>query len=82
MSMHSSTDNFLLHLAGYWEHSSNKCNDMFCCGSDELCEKTMKGETRFLQPGGTSGKEPPCQYRRRQRLGFDSWVGKIPWRRK
>ena len=30
-------------------------------------------------PGGTSGKEPPCQ---RKRQGFDSWVGKIPWRRK
>ena len=25
------------------------------------------------------GKEPACQYRR---FGFDSWVGKIPWRSK
>ena len=30
--------------------------------------------------GGTSGEEPPCQYRRFKRLGFDPWVGKIPWR--
>ena len=33
------------------------------------------------QPGGTSGKEPACQHRRRKRRGFDTWVGKIPWRR-
>ena len=31
-------------------------------------------------PGGTSGKEPTCQCRRCNRLGFDPWVGKIPWR--
>jgi len=30
-------------------------------------------------PGGTSGKEAAC--RRQKRLGFDPWVGKIPWRR-
>ena len=29
-----------------------------------------------------SGKESACQCRRHRRLGFDSWVGKIPWRRK
>ena len=27
-------------------------------------------------------KEPTCQSRRCKRLGFDLWVGKIPWRRK
>ena len=32
-------------------------------------------------PGGANGKEPACQCRRRERCGFDSWVGKIPWRR-
>ena len=32
-------------------------------------------------PGGTNGKESACQCRRRKRRGFDSWVGKIPWRR-
>ena len=32
-------------------------------------------------PGGASGKEPACQCRRRKRHRFDSWVGKIPWRR-
>ena len=33
-------------------------------------------------PGGTSGKEPACQCRRRKRRGFSPWVRKIPWRRK
>ena len=32
-------------------------------------------------PGGTNGKEPGCQCRRRNRLKFDPWVGKILWRR-
>ena len=32
-------------------------------------------------PGGTSGKEPICQYRTQKRRGFDPWVRKIPWRR-
>ena len=31
-------------------------------------------------PGGASGKEPACQYRRHRRLRFDLWIGKIPWR--
>ena len=31
--------------------------------------------------GGASGKEPACQCRRRKKCKFDSWVGKIPWRR-
>ena len=33
-------------------------------------------------PGGSSGKEPSCQFRRHERCGFDPWVRKIPWRRK
>ena len=32
-------------------------------------------------PGGTSGKEPACQWVRRKRYRFDPWAGKIPWRR-
>ena len=30
-------------------------------------------------PGGTSSKETACQSRRPKRLGFNPWVGKIPW---
>jgi len=26
-------------------------------------------------------KETTCQCRRHKRLGFDPWVGKIPWKR-
>ena len=36
-------------------------------------------ETGF--PGGASGKEPACQCRRCKWCRFDSWVGKLPWRR-
>ena len=32
-------------------------------------------------PGGTSGKELACQYRRHKRCGFSLWVRKIPWKR-
>ena len=28
-------------------------------------------------PGGASGKEPACQYRRYERPGFNPWVRKI-----
>ena len=41
-----------------------------------------KNEIYLIQsrlPRGLSGKESACQCRR---CGFDSWVGKIPWRRK
>ena len=31
-------------------------------------------------PGGTSGKEPACQYRRCKRCRFNPWVRKLPWR--
>ena len=36
----------------------------------------------YLQgfPGGTSGKEHTCQFRRHQRHRFDPWIRKIPWR--
>ena len=38
----------------------------------------------FLQgfPGDTSGKEPTCQCRRRERRKFDCCIRKMPWRRK
>ena len=32
-------------------------------------------------PGGPSGKEPTCQWRRHKRCGFSPWVRKILWRR-
>ena len=32
-------------------------------------------------PGAASGKEPAFQCRKYKRLGFDPWVGRIPWKR-
>ena len=32
-------------------------------------------------PGGTSGKEPACQCKRRRRQGLDPWIRKSPWRK-
>ena len=31
--------------------------------------------------GSTNSKEDSCECRRHKRWGFDSWVGKIPWRK-
>ena len=39
-------------------------------------------DTGWGFPGGASGNERACQCRKQKRCGFDSWVGKIPWRRK
>ena len=44
-----------------------------------LCFPLTIGTLGF--PDSTRGKEPTCQYMRQKRHEFDSWVGKIPWRR-
>ena len=41
-----------------------------------------KGIVTYGVPGWLGGKESSCQCRRYRRLGFDPWVGKIPWSRK
>ena len=42
----------------------------------------LVGNTTWMGfPDGTGGKKPTCQCRRCKRLGFNPWVGKIPWRR-
>ena len=42
----------------------------------------LVGNTMWMGfPDGTGGKKPTCQCRRCKRLGFNPWVGKIPWRR-
>ena len=35
-----------------------------------------------VSPGGISGKESTCQYRRQKRCKFNPWIRKIPWNRK
>ena len=54
---------------------------VFSWDQDE-CRHLPTGFYLFVHfPGGTSGKEPTCQSRRRKRRGFDPWVRKISWRR-
>jgi hypothetical protein len=36
----------------------------------------------WISPGGTSDKDPTCQFRRQKRHGFNPWVRKSLWRRK
>ena len=47
--------------------------------SEKLIFSMLHKEWGF--PGGATGKEPTCQYRRHKRHRFDPWVRKIPWRR-
>ena len=58
-------------------------------GQEDLLEKKTATHASILArrisfwafPGGTSGKEPACQYRRCKTQEFNPWVGKIPWKR-
>ena len=52
---------------------------MVVCAPNPL--KLVGGGVKVF-PAGASGKEPAWQCRRPKRRRFDSWVGKIPWRRK
>ena len=40
--------------------------------------RTLVGFRTSYFPGGTSGKESACQFRRHRRCGFDPWVRKTP----
>ena len=61
----------------------------FALSFKQLGEKS-KRRISFVQgfvlvlgfPGGASSKQRTYQCRRHRRLGFDPWVGKIPWGRK
>ena len=57
----------------------------WCCRESDMTERLTLFSLLYLiyRPHGSlSGKGPACQCRRRRRLGFDPWVGKIPWSRK
>ena len=47
--------------------------------SDTTERPSFLSEVEMGFPGGTGDKELACQCRRRKRLRFDPWVGKIPW---
>ena len=55
-----------------------------CSCSSQVTRDYEIKELSFLKgfPGGASGKEYTRRCRRCQRCRIDSWVGKIPWRRK
>ena len=57
---------------------------LFCMHHGEEFKKTLRKLIKVFRrlPWWLSGKELPCQYRRHRRRGFDSWIRKIPWRRK
>ena len=42
----------------------------------------LKKKSQSMLPRSLSGKESVCQCRRPKRLGYYSWVRKIPWSRK
>ena len=57
-----------------------KCLQGVGGGGQESAFYTLPGGPQGF-PGGTSGKEPVCQCRRRKRRSrFSPWVGTIPWR--
>ena len=49
--------------------------------SHEQSQTWLRTHTCCL-PGSTSGKESASQGKKSKRHGFNSWIGKIPWRRK
>ena len=45
-------------------------------------EKLWQGRATWMGfPGDVNGKEPTCQCRKRKKLRFDPWIGKILWKR-
>ena len=46
------------------------------------CLGVCWGSCTWGIPRRHGGKESTCQWRRCKRLGFNPWVGRVPWRRK
>ena len=53
----------------------------FTKSQTQLSDFQFSATLRLGFPGGATGKEPAYQCRRHNRVGFDPWVRKIPWRR-
>ena len=79
-----------LFFLGLWQHHSSLYFSLLVpmplCGCAQgsllFWLKGLYYMTCSSFPGGTSGEEPACQYRRPKRCRFDPWLKKIPWRRK
>ena len=68
-----------IYLCYFWYLESKTQGKSLCClGSFNGNWNQTQVLIDVSFPGGTSGKEPAYQYRRRK---FDPWVGKILWRR-
>ena len=68
-------------VPGPWDRLCRDWDQMFAFGKAGKA-RTGRGVPRALGfAGGARGKEFVCQCRSRKRRGFDSWVGKIPWKR-
>ena len=63
-----------------WQAAVNGVTKSHVDWVTEQQQTTLRRSLGFA--GGTSGKEPACQRRRRKRHGFDLWVVKILWWRK
>ena len=79
-----SFDLIILSLQFYFlEWSYNVCNwpKKIHCGKKYWLENNILVTCKRGFPGGTSGKEPACQFRRHKRHPSDPWVGKMLWRK-
>ena len=45
-------------------------------------EQLTFSQAKIYHPGSTVVKNLPANARKHRRCGFDSWVGKMPWRSK
>ena len=74
--IHSSQENSL--NIGFWMNEYRNCGS---CSEWNITQPWERRKFCHLQQHSISVKEPACQCRRCKRCGFNSWVGKIPWRR-
>ena len=52
-----------------------------CCPTASHTTALLPTDAPWGLTDASVGKEPACQRRGHRGLGFDSWVGKVPWRR-
>ena len=75
---------FMTNSKKWFDHDNIEHQSEQVGGSHIFDKKVNLSSHSFCQhnwPNCASGKEPSCQFRRCNRLEFDPWVGKIPWRR-
>ena len=78
-SVHGHFQARVLEWVSSVQFSPSVMYDSFNCSCLELNLQYLQDVTALGLPWWLSSKESTCEYRR---LGFDPWVGEIPWRRK